>query len=170
MSSTISSFVGNRFRIVAKTCGGKICLVRLFPTAKAARMRIQQFLEAPTDCWNNQLHTLWIKEWVGNAINGYWRRLLLRDGGAYFKVQAREKRKFQVTSGETVDAVLLEQKTRRGGWNAALEANQLIQGPVTKASEWPSDWKPGLKVKLKLCSLSKSSSRAQFAMINNHAC
>ena len=167
MSSTNSSFVGNRFRIVAKICSGKICLVSLFPTAKAARMRIEQFSEAPTDCRKNQLKALWIEEWIGEPTNGYWRRLLLRNGGTYFKVMVSEERKFQITAGGIVDAVLLEQKTRRGGWNAALEVDPSIQGPITKMSEWPTDWKPSLKVKLQLCSLSKSSSRAQFAMVNN---
>ena len=39
-----------------------------------------------------------------------------------------------------------------------------LRGPVTLVTNWPADWKPGQKVKLKLCSLSKRSDRAQFAL------
>ena len=162
MPPTICTFVGSRFRVMAKTQSRKQCLIRLFPTPRGARMWIEQF-KVTNHRQDDQLRALWIEEWVGKPTHGYWRRMLLRDGGFYFKVVSQE-RSFQINSGGIVDAILLPERTRRGGWNAALEAKPGIMGPVTKIGAWPTDWKPGQKVKLKLCSLSKSSSRAQFAM------
>ncbi|HBJ35208.1 MAG TPA: hypothetical protein DDZ51_10730 [Planctomycetaceae bacterium] len=65
-------------------------------------------------------------------------------------------------SGEIVDCVLLERRTKKGGWIASL-VGSAISGPVTNSYEMPSDLVAGDRVRLKLCGIRPNTVFAQFA-------
>lgn len=50
-------------------------------------------------------------------------------------------------SGDHVEAVLLEEKTRKGGWKARHEPSGLV-GPIQNSTDVPNDKKPGDKLML----------------------
>ncbi len=51
--------------------------------------------------------------------------------------------------GQIVDATLLEEKTKKGGWRARHTASG-VSGPIVNTNETPSDWQPGMEVELKV--------------------
>jgi CRISPR-associated protein Cmr6 len=52
-------------------------------------------------------------------------------------------------AGETVECVLLEERTRKGGWKARHEPSG-IEGPVQNASEVPEEARPGDRIALEV--------------------
>jgi CRISPR-associated protein Cmr6 len=55
-------------------------------------------------------------------------------------------------SGDRVEAVLLEERTRRGGWKARHEPSGL-SGPIHNTGAVPADMKPGDRVELIVASV-----------------
>ena len=62
---------------------------------------------------------------------------------------------------DQVDAVLLAEKTRKGGWKAKHEASGL-QGPIRNAAEVPADAEPGQCVMLVVASVSANQRELHF--------
>lgn len=58
-------------------------------------------------------------------------------------------------AGDIVEAVLLEEKTKKGGWRARINCH-IQQGPIQNSQEVPSEYKPGDVVKLNLASIKDS--------------
>jgi len=71
----------------------------------------------------------------------------------------------QFKSGELCDAVLLEQKTRRGGWIAAISGVN-CEGPITNSGDVPAEMVPGMTVKLKIGAIDQKANRVQFTWTN----
>ena len=132
MSSSNTFFVANRFRVIARTRNGKQFLVSFCTAAEAARNIIEQYSQGLVER-KEQVHSLWVEEWIGMPTHGQWIRMRGDDDGLFRKLGGTELALTNsgFKSGDVVDAVLLEKRTRRGGWNAALESNPLVRGPVT---------------------------------------
>ena len=64
-------------------------------------------------------------------------------------------------SGDQVEAVLLAEKTRKGGWKAKHETSGL-QGPIQNTDEVPADAEPGQRFRLIVASVSANQREVQF--------
>ena len=64
-------------------------------------------------------------------------------------------------AGDQVDAVLLAEKTRKGGWKAKHEASGL-QGPIQNTVEVPADAEPSQRVRLIVASVSANQRELYF--------
>lgn len=63
--------------------------------------------------------------------------------------------------GEIVECVLLEEKTKKGGWKARHEASG-IEGPIQNSAAVPGDMKPGDRLKLKVKSAKGKESGFEY--------
>lgn len=61
---------------------------------------------------------------------------------------------FQGRAGQTVSAVLLEERTRKGGWRAQIQGHSQT-GPIQNSDQVPPDAKPGDVVTLVLASINE---------------
>lgn len=64
-------------------------------------------------------------------------------------------------TGARVDAVLLDEKTKKGGWKAKHEASGL-QGPIQNAADVPRDAEPGRRVDLVVASVNRKRREIAF--------
>ena len=64
-------------------------------------------------------------------------------------------------SGDQCEAVLLEQKTRKGGWIAKISGTA-YEGPITNSDDVPTGTLAGTTVKLKIGTIDKEGCRIQF--------
>jgi CRISPR-associated protein Cmr6 len=55
-------------------------------------------------------------------------------------------------SGDTVDAILLEEKTKKGAWRAQIKGHSQV-GPIQNSDQVPADVKPGDVVRLVIASI-----------------
>ena len=55
-----------------------------------------------------------------------------------------------ITNNKVYDCVLLEEKTRKQGWKAAVKDTPEICGPIINTADVPGDKKPGDEIKLKV--------------------
>jgi len=59
--------------------------------------------------------------------------------------------------------VLLEEKTKKGGWKARLASQPELAGPIVNSNDVPSDKNPGDEVELKITSIpSTPTGQAMF--------
>jgi CRISPR-associated protein Cmr6 len=59
-------------------------------------------------------------------------------------------------ANDQVDAVLLEERTKKGGWRARHEPSGM-EGPIQNTSDVPADLTPGSRVTLTIASVSPRS-------------
>lgn len=64
-------------------------------------------------------------------------------------------------TGARVEVVLLEEKTKKGGWKAKHEASGL-QGPIQNAADVPGDAEPGRRVDLVVASVNRNRREIAF--------
>lgn len=64
-------------------------------------------------------------------------------------------------TGARVDAVLLDEKTKKGGWKAKHEASGL-QGPIQNAADVPGEVEPGRRVDLVVASVNRNRHEIAF--------
>lgn len=62
-------------------------------------------------------------------------------------------------TGQSVECILLEEKTKKGGWRAAVRSNQEICGAVQNHGEVAADKKPGDSLMLKIVVVSGGNSQ-----------
>lgn len=60
-------------------------------------------------------------------------------------------------SGDIVTCILLEEKTKKGGWKVSLQGNQ-ISGTIVNTNDIPADKKAGDTIKLKITSINGTNS------------
>ena len=70
-------------------------------------------------------------------------------------------------SGELCTAVLLERKTRKGDWIAAIP-DTACEGPITNSEDVPAGLQAGATVKLRIGAIDKDGSHIQFTWLRNH--
>ncbi|TWT92748.1 hypothetical protein [Stieleria varia] len=164
--------VARSFRVMVTQAGGDVALFQAAPTLGAARriaeaacLRHQARLEREHHVVMadpRRPRRVYVEQWVGTAIEGEWAPVPQIQGGfqRYFSDEAPGVEQRRIRSGEWVRCVLLDERTRRGGWRARLEGKRHI-GPVL--GDPPAGIKAGDTVLLKLSSLSHRSHAAQFA-------
>lgn len=129
-----------------------------------------------------------VEQWIGEATSGAWKVVERREGGYEFTFHDSPPRKFRgknsresdsvsfrdghsadlaekslaPQSGDLVECVLLERRTRRNGWFAKV-ATLPISGPVTGPAPHGQALEPGMKIVLRVCSCKLSTAAAQFA-------
>jgi len=59
----------------------------------------------------------------------------------------------KLAAGQFVKCVLLEEKTKKGGWKARVADKQELIGPIVNTGDVPSDKNPGDEVELKIVSI-----------------
>lgn len=67
-----------------------------------------------------------------------------------------------VANGSIQVCVLLEEKTKKGGWKACVKDALTISGPITNTTEVPADKKPGDEIKLKIAAVNKEEGKTSF--------
>ena len=165
-----------RYRVVARLCDGSRALVCLARSLDEAVAGARQFRDAVIAHRGNLAHqgnrgrdriaAVCTEEWVGGSLEGRWERLGSNRGG--FVHVFRGPREDPGTagsgrphSGQKAQCVLLEQKTRKGGWRARLLGREL-SGPVTNSADVPSSAGPGQVVTLRIGAMSADGGRIQF--------
>jgi len=119
------------------------------PAADAAR----PWLEAALDLLSDAL-----KYWGigGKTTSGYGRLVEAGEGPsrrpAVARRQEKSPRQREYKAGDRVQAVLLEEKTKKGGWKARLKDDERM-GPIQNSSDVPPDKKPGDEVTLEVASV-----------------
>lgn len=67
-----------------------------------------------------------------------------------------------VVQGSTYTCILLEEKTKKGGWKAKVKGHDEVSGSITNTGMIPADKSAGDEVKLKIRSLNGSSSSFDY--------
>lgn len=67
-----------------------------------------------------------------------------------------------VANGSVHICVLLEEKTKKGGWKARVKDVPNISGPITNTTEVPADKKSGDEIKLKIVAVNKEEGKSSF--------
>ena len=112
-----------------------------------------------------------VEEWVGTLTEGEWQPMSPWRGGFSHRFTTpfatRESRNSAqcksslLRAGDTVQSVLLAEKTRKGGWKAKLQQRP-IEGPITNTVDVPKSVKPGQVVALRVGTISNDGKRIQF--------
>jgi len=68
-------------------------------------------------------------------------------------------------TNETVDAVLLEEKTKKGGWRAQIKGYSQV-GPIQNSDQVPADAKPGDVVHLVIASINDREVQFRWPQLN----
>lgn len=63
-----------------------------------------------------------------------------------------------IANGSVQICILLEEKTKRGGWKAAVKDSPGISGPITNSAAVPSNKNPGDEIKLKVTAVKENNS------------
>ena len=159
-----------RYRIMLKRANGDVVLARLCRTREEAchlaKKACKQHVERLKTHWwrisqsDIRPKEVFVETWRGGLTSGSW--VLLRCDESPFRLPFKfhdrpraykhnRQRKFK--SGEIVDCVLLQDKTRKGGWRAKVPGT-IYQGPVTDWQSVPATKSAGESILLKVCSVS----------------
>ncbi|TWU46224.1 hypothetical protein Poly51_56200 [Rubripirellula tenax] len=172
-------FVRN-YRVMVQNRDSTVALVCVEETLRAARLvalaivrkqqaRLDDGLVIGT-AQGNQPKRVFVQAWVGTPTAGSWQAVNERRGGIDqvlrpSRIVRHGKPSGHFTSGDQVRCVLLDEKTRRGGWRARIAGTAHV-GPVVVRGEPPRQWKSGMTVPLRLSSLSRRTGAAQFAVVD----
>ncbi len=131
--------VTGRFRVALSWRG---------PGSEAARPWLEAALELLSDA---------LKSWGigGKTTSGYGR--LVEPGESpkrpsVARPQAKSSPQREYKARDQVQAVLLEEKTKKGGWNAKLKDDER-KGPINNSHDVPPDKRPGDEVTLEIASI-----------------
>ena len=138
----------------------------VFRHHQALAMRDPISYRSAEDC----LVRVFVQRWHGSLTEGVWSTVPNRHDGFDKAISFKRPSKrssqdlleHQWRTGEKVECVLLEKRTRRGGWRAKM-LNAPYQGPITNSDIVPATVSAGEQVELRICSLSTRTSDAQFA-------
>ncbi len=97
----------------------------------------------------------WVEEWKDSIGRGQWRRVL-ETAPLFHRVAPKP--------GEHVKAVLLDNRTRRGGWKAKLLGFDL-EGHITNSVDVPSSAVPGLFVELQVGAVNRNGTHLQLTWL-----
>ena len=143
-------------------------LVTLAQNLRAATTLAKAFCDAiERGAHRDGIATVRVEEWVGTLTEGEWVPVSLRHGGFSHRFVTRDSGKRDQrspslpTTGDKVECVLLDEKTRKGGWRAKL-LKCGAEGPITNTADVPKSAKPGQMVTLRVGAISHEDKRVQF--------
>lgn len=67
-----------------------------------------------------------------------------------------------ITNGSVQTCILLEEKTKKGGWKASIKNNSDISGPIINTGDVPVDKKGGDEIELKVAALKGANSSFKY--------
>ena len=143
-------------------------LVTLAQNLRAATTLAKAFCDAIARCGlRDGIASVRVEDWVGTITEGVWMSVSLRHGGFSHRFVTRDSGKRDQrhpslpTTGDKVECVLLDEKTRKGGWRAKL-LKCGAEGPITNTADVPKSAKPGQMVTLRVGAISHEDKRVQF--------
>jgi hypothetical protein len=120
------------------------------------------------------LKSVYVEEWIGTLTSGRWVRLGPGRGGFFHGFSTRrgirraETPSIGPRSGARVACVLLEKRTRKGGWKARV-LDRGLSGPVTNSADVPDSARPGQTVTLRVGAVDEMATRIQFQWLEVRA-
>jgi len=143
-------------------------LVTLAQNLRAATNLAKDFCDAIERSGHREgIATVRVEEWVGTLTEGEWVPVSLRHGGFSHRFVTRDSWKRDQrnpslpTTGDKVECVLLDGKTRKGGWRAKL-LKCGAEGPITNTADVPKSAEPGQMVTLRVGTITHDGKRVQF--------
>jgi hypothetical protein len=161
------------YRVMARCRDGLAALVSLAASPKQAISLAEQFRDlviarrASPRRGQEGIAAVYLEAWAGTATEGRWEHFGPRRGGFCHVFRngrnghEESRRPGLPKSGEAVQCVLLEERTRKGGWRARL-AKRDLAGPVTNSAEVPPSARPGQVVELRVGAVSEDGTHIQF--------
>jgi len=170
------------YRVMARHRDHSHSLVTLAQSRLQAATRAKAFCDAlEAGGSRDGIVSVRIEEWVGTLTEGEWKPVSPRQGGfshrfapQFAKGQARNgdhRNPSLPRTGDRVECVLLDEKTRKGGWKARrLQGG--TEGPITNSGDLPKSAKAGQTVMLRVGAISQDGKRIQFRwqQADNPAC
>jgi hypothetical protein len=159
-----------RFRVMADNGGQSRALVTLAATFGQAVARARRFCDSTTaspEGPRNGAIAVRVEEWVGTATEGRWRPVCPSQGGFQQRINGIRRGNgdhrgtARTNTGDTVEALLVAEKTRKGGWRAQLLGSE-AHGPITNTADVPESALPGQTVSLRVGAISQDGRRIQF--------
>ena len=169
-----------KYRVMVLRANGEIGLVCLCcdhrQAIKTAGDVSKKYLKRLKLHWRQIVHRpdrpklVFMEAWHGTPTSGFWE--VPERGGFRFEFhdrardcQSLDDSPLQVKwkTGSLARCLLLPEKTRKGGWRAKI-VDSTFEGPVTNWQSVPASCTAGDEVVLKVCGISSSSGKAQFAV------
>jgi len=101
---------------------------------------------------------VWVEQWENSTSGSSWKR----DRQASEPPRVEETSNQRLRSGDVVLALLLEERTRKGGWKAVHAG---VSGPVTNSDSVPLGIDPGTIVSLRIGAIDSKQERVQFQWV-----
>ena len=172
------------YRVMLAEAGGRNGLMLMTPRRAEAKRFAKDFVAAELESRRrvgtvdtadeDRPRHIWVEVWRGTFGSASWQPLSKHQGGYSFefydRVVGRKKRRGNredlislrsSDGGKSAICVLLEQRSRRGGWRARTKDGRFT-GPVTNWRELPESLSPGSEVQLTLNCLSQDKGTCQF--------
>ena len=161
-----------RYRVMARHRDQSRSLVTLAENARQAVNLAKAFCDTMA-AHSNGILSVRVEEWVGTLTEGEWQPMSLSHGGFSHRF-ATQIGKRNATSGDqpnpslpragdTIQCVLLGEKTRKGGWKAKAKLLQReVEGPITNTADVPKSAEAGQTVTLRVGTISEDGKRIQF--------
>ena len=134
----------------------------------AEKLRYETLKTTENALYSAKYFSVFVQRHASNGGHGTWTTVtptLLRLDFDCVDQVSRKRQSFK--SGEYCTAVLLDRKTRKGGWIATIP-DTAYEGPITNTEEIPAGLQPGATVKLKIGAIDKDGNRIQFMWTGNH--
>jgi len=162
-----------KYRTVACKADGRYVVIAAWSTFDKAlgcsygfyaaeKVRYETLKTAVSAIYSAEYFSVFVQRRNANDSNNAWTTVtptLLRLD-FHSGVKANPKR-HSFKSGEFCTAVLLDRKSRKGGWLATIP-NTSLEGPITNTEDVPAGLQPGTTVELKIGSIDKDGCRIQF--------
>ena len=118
------------------------------------------------DCLNARgvRETAWVDQWIPSVRTDQWRCIYPASPSEVGKNEPSVSHRQLVQSGDIVEAVLLAQRTRRGGWKAQLVETGSI-GPITNSESVPATAKPNATVWLRVGATNSDGTHLQLVWV-----
>ena len=167
-----------KYRTVACKADGRYVVIAAWSTFDKAlgcsygfyaaeKVRYETLNTAANAIYSAEYFSVFVQRRNANDSNNAWTTVtptLLRldfDSGAKVGGVKANPNRLSFKSGEFCTAVLLDRKSRKGGWFATIP-NTTIEGPITNTEDVPAGLQPGATVELKIGAIDKDGSRIQF--------
>jgi hypothetical protein len=159
-----------QFRVMARHRDHSLSLVTLAENGRQAVNLARKFCDRIATA-SNGIALVRVEEWIGTLTEGEWKPVSLWHGGFSHRFAAQlatrngrngdQRSQALPRTGDPVECVLLNKKTRKGGWMGKL-LKRGTEGPITNTVDVPQSARPGQTVMLRVGSISQDGTRIQF--------